>query len=77
MAAARACGARAGNYGPSSYLYAVEYLGVRYAVSGVFTAADEGLLQLEAVAPEEASGFVTELAGAFVERNGARNPPPP
>jgi hypothetical protein len=51
--AARACSERAGSYGPSSYGYAVEYLGVRYAVSGAFTETDEGLLQLEAVTPVE------------------------
>ena len=67
--AARACSERAGSYGPSSYGYAVEYLGVRYAVSGAFTETDEGLLQLEAVTPVETGALVADLTRAFLERN--------
>jgi S1-C subfamily serine protease len=67
--AARACSERAGSYGPSSYGYVVEYLGVRYAVSGAFTETDEGLLQLEAVTPVEAGALVADLTRAFLERN--------
>jgi len=67
--AARACSERAGRHGPSSYAYAVEYLGVRYAVSGAFTESGEGLLQLEAVSPVEAEAHVADLTRAFLERN--------
>ena len=73
--AARACSERAGRYGASSYFYAVEYLGVRYAVSGAFTGTDEGLLQLEAVAPVEAEVLVADLTRAFFERNFKRRLP--
>ena len=72
VSAARACSERAGRFGASSYGYAVEYLGVRYAVSGAFiagAAADEGLLQLEVVAPVEAAAFIRDLTRAFFERN--------
>lgn len=72
--AARMCSARPAGYGAASYAYAVEYLGVRYLVSGAFTEIEQGLLQLEAVAPVEASGLVADLTRAFVELN-VRNPP--
>lgn len=67
--AARACSERAGSEGASSYQYAVEYLGVRYLVSGAFTRTDDGLLQLEIVSPVDLSTLVADLARAFVERN--------
>ena len=67
--AARACSERAGSYGPSSYGYAVEYLGARYSVSGAFTETVEGLLQLEVVTPVEAAALVADLTRAFLERN--------
>jgi hypothetical protein len=73
--AARACSERAGRYGASSYGYAVEYLGVRYVVSGAFAESDEGLLQLEAVTPVEAEALVADLTRAFLERN-FKNPRP-
>jgi hypothetical protein len=69
------CSARASGYGDSSYAYAVDYLGVRYLVSGAFTANDEGLLQLEAVAPLELSDLVADLTRAFLDQN-LRNRPP-
>jgi S1-C subfamily serine protease len=73
--ASRMCSARASGYGASSYAYAVDYLGVRYLVSGAFTANDEGLLQLEAVAPLELSDLVADLTRAFLDQN-LRNRPP-
>jgi hypothetical protein len=48
---------------------------VRYLVSGAFTANDEGLLQLEAVAPLELSDLVADLTRAFLDQN-LRNRPP-
>ncbi len=75
VSAARACSDREGTLGASSYRYAVEYLGVRYAVSGAFTETDEGLLQLEAVAPVEAAALVADLTRAFLARN-FKNPLP-
>jgi S1-C subfamily serine protease len=67
--AARACSKRAGSYGASSYSYAVEYLGVGYAVSGAFIETDEGLLQLEVVSPVEAESLVSDLARSWLEGN--------
>ncbi len=73
--AARACSSRLGGEGASSYVYAVEYLGVRYAVRGAFTEIDEGLLQLETVAPVDAESLVADLRRAFLERNFKTLPP--
>jgi hypothetical protein len=73
--AARACSERAGRYGPSSYAYAVEYLGMRYSVEGAFAEAGDGLLQLEVVAPWEGAAFVSEAARFYLERN-LRSPRP-
>jgi serine protease Do len=69
VSAARACSHRAGIHGESSYGYAVEYLGVRYGVSGAFEERREGLLQLEVVAPVEAYPLVSDLTRSFLERN--------
>jgi S1-C subfamily serine protease len=69
VSAARACSDRPGRLGESSYGYSVDYLGVRYAVSGIFTETERGLLQLEAVAPAEAAAFVSELTGFWIETN--------
>jgi hypothetical protein len=76
VSAARACSERAGSHGASSYGYTVDYLGVRYAVSGAFTRDDEGLLQLEAVTPIETQSFVAGVARAFLERNSRGRLPP-
>jgi S1-C subfamily serine protease len=69
--AARACG-RPGRFGESSYSNVVEWLGVSYAVSGVFTDAAGGLLQLELVSPREKAPFVAGVFESFLSRNGAR-----
>ena len=75
--AARGCSERVGGFGAASYAYRVEYLGMVYSVSGVFTRVTEGLVQLEVVSPAEASAFVSDLTRSFFERNAgvARNPP--
>lgn len=67
--AARSCSARPGLFGEASYTYAVDWLGVRYHVAGVFTKVEEGLLQLEVVCPGEKEGFVRDLAARFFESN--------
>jgi hypothetical protein len=67
--AARACSARAGREGPTSYAYPVEYLGAGYVVSGAFLPAAGGLLQLETVAPAEGERFVLDLSRELVARN--------
>jgi len=54
----------------------VDYLGLRYVVSGAFHERGEGLLQLELVAPETVAGFVAGLGGTFLERNVKTDPPP-
>jgi len=69
VTAARACSDRAGSLGAASYGYAVEYLGVRYLVSGAFAESGEGLVQLEGVAPLEAAGFVADLTRSWIEGN--------
>jgi S1-C subfamily serine protease len=69
--AARACG-RPGRFGERSYSNVVEWLGVSYAVSGVFTDAAGGLLQLELVSPREKEPFVAKVFESFLSRNGAR-----
>jgi serine protease Do len=71
--AARGCG---GQPGSSTYSYPVEYLGVRYVVSGAFHERGNGLLQLEIVSPETAARFVSNVASSFFERN-LRTPPRP
>jgi hypothetical protein len=71
--AARACSERPGPFGVGSYVYAVDWLGLGYTVSGRFErSAEEGLLQLEMVAPREKGGFVRDLGASFVERNARR-----
>jgi hypothetical protein len=67
--AARACSERAGRRGESSYGYSVDYLGVRYSVSGIFTEIERALLQLEVVAPADAAALVSELTGFWIETN--------
>jgi serine protease Do len=71
--AAKACG---GKPGSSTYSYSVDYLGMRYLVSGAFHERGEGLFQLELVAPETVAGFVSGLGGTFLERNLRTDPPP-
>ena len=61
--------------GESSYGYSVDYLGVRYAVSGIFTEVGRGLLQLEGVAPADAAALVSELTGSWIEANLKSLPP--
>jgi hypothetical protein len=47
----------------------VDYLGVRYSVSGIFTEIERALLQLEVVAPADAAALVSELTGFWIETN--------
>ncbi len=75
LSAARACSIRPGRRGESSYGYSVDYLGVRYAVSGIFTEVGRGLLQLEGVAPADAAALVSELTGSWIEANLKSLPP--
>jgi hypothetical protein len=71
--AARACADRPARFGAGSYLYAVEWLGVAYTVSGRFErSGEEGLLQLEIVAPREKEPYVRDLGARFVEQDGER-----
>jgi len=47
----------------------VDYLGVRYSVSGIFAEIERALLQLEVVAPADAAALVSELTGFWIETN--------
>jgi hypothetical protein len=67
--AASACSARRGSFGPSSYTFRIDWLGISYAVEGVFVSREDGLLQLEAVSPIEKQPFLRELFTAWVEEN--------
>jgi hypothetical protein len=73
-AAARAC-APTRESGSFRYAYTLDYLGVRYVVSGVFQDTGTGLLQLEVVSPQEMSKLVAGVASSFLDRN-LRTPPP-
>jgi hypothetical protein len=75
VSAARACSDRPGRRGESSYGYSVDYLGVRYEVSGIFLEIERALLQLEVVAPAESAAFVSELAGFWIDGNLRSLPP--
>ncbi len=69
VTAARACGDRPGRRGEASYGYPVDYLGVRYVVSGTFIETGRALLQLEVVAPAETTALVSELTLFWIETN--------
>ncbi|MFQ5790445.1 MAG: trypsin-like peptidase domain-containing protein, partial [Acidobacteriota bacterium] len=67
--AASACSSRPGKLGADSYVSAAEWLGASYSVEGIFLESASGLLQLEAVAPDEKIGFVRDLFRAWVAKN--------
>lgn len=67
--AASACSARRGSFGPSSYTFRIDWLGISYAVEGVFVTREDGLLQLEAVSPIDKQPFLRELFTAWIEEN--------
>ena len=61
-----ACGLPPDTQRPASYTLRVTRLGLTYAVTGVFVAAGEGLLQLEMVAPVAKQPYVRDLFAAWI-----------
>jgi hypothetical protein len=67
-----ACGLPPDARQPASYTLRSTRLGVTYAVTGVFVAAGEGLLQLEMVAPLAKQPFVRDLYAAWIRGMAAQ-----
>ena len=66
--AADTCGAERGGYGAASYATGSEWLGVSYTVEGIFIdLGDNGLLQVEIVAPDRSFGYVRGLLDGWAE----------
>ena len=66
-AAAAACSTRRGSRGAASYAMRVEWLGVSYAIEGVFISLGAGhVAQLEAIAPVAKSAATPALLAAWI-----------
>ena len=70
--AAAACSQQAGGFEGASYFYAIDWLGIRYVVEGIFIDDTGGTLQLELVAPEAKQLYVREFALAWITENRDR-----
>jgi S1-C subfamily serine protease len=66
--AASRCAAVRGSLGRASYSTKTEWLGVSYAVEGVFVRAGSQVLQLEVRGPDERSAYTRALLGAWARR---------
>jgi hypothetical protein len=64
-----ACSAGQGSLGTTSYRSRADWLGVSYAIEGIYVDRDEGLLQLEVVTPVEKQVFVRDLFEEWVDLN--------
>jgi hypothetical protein len=55
---AAACSVNPGRFGNTSYLYQTSWLGVSYAVEGLFIPVGKGLLQIEVATPVAKRAFL-------------------
>jgi hypothetical protein len=68
-AAASRCSPKRGAAGAASYVSRAEFLGVAYAIEGVFVPIASGqIAQLEIVAPEQKSALARTLLGAWLAK---------
>jgi len=66
--AAASCSSRRGSQGDSSYALRVDWLGVSYAIEGVFVRLGSRLVQLEVIAPERKTPVARALLTAWIKR---------
>jgi hypothetical protein len=67
--AASACSLSAGRFGATSYLYSTMWLGVSYAVEGLFIPVGEGLLQIEIATPVGKRAYMYPAFKDWVRRS--------
>ena len=71
--AAAACSSRRGAAGAASYALRVEWLGVSYAIEGVFVRLGaRGVVQLEVISPDQKSMSARALLAAWVKLAGSQ-----
>jgi hypothetical protein len=66
--AAASCSSRRGSNGDSSYARRVDWLGVSYAIEGVFVREGSRLVQLEVIAPEAKAPLARALLAASIKK---------
>ena len=66
--AAAKCSSRRGSLGQASYATSTDWLGVPYAIEGVFVRAGSQVLQLEVLVPEQRAAAARELLAAWARR---------
>ena len=66
--AAASCSSRRGSYGESSYALRTDWLGVSYAIEGVFVRAGSRLIQLEVISPERKASLARALLADWISR---------
>jgi S1-C subfamily serine protease len=66
--AAASCSSRRGSQGESSYALRVDWLGVSYAIEGVFVRVESRLVQLEVIAPDRKTPVARALLAAWIKK---------
>lgn len=66
--AAASCSSRRGSQGDSSYALRVDWLGVSYAIEGVFVHVGSRLVQFEVIAPDRKTPVARALLAAWIKR---------
>lgn len=66
--AASACSSRRGSNGDSSYVQRSDWLGVSYAIEGVFVRVGSRLIQLEVISPERKAPLARALLADWIKR---------
>ena len=66
--AASQCSSQRGALGQASYSTRTEWLGVPYAIEGVFVRAGAQVLQLEVLGPEQRTPYTRTLLAAWAKR---------
>jgi S1-C subfamily serine protease len=66
--ASASCSSRRGSLGDSSYARRVDWLGVSYAIEGIFVRVGARLVQLEVIAPERRATLARALLSAWIKK---------
>lgn len=66
--AASSCSSRRGSNGDSSYVRRADWLGVSYAIEGVFVRVGSRLMQLEVISPERKAPLARALLADWIKR---------
>ena len=66
--AATKCSTQHGSLGQASYATRTDFLGVPYAIEGVFVRAGSQVLQLEVIGPDQRSAYARGLLAAWAKR---------